>query len=381
MSEPTAPGQDAIPEDAERVDIRVATGGRGVMTFAEVVGGELLPVALELLGPARRMAAELETDVTTIVIGRDPAAHAERLIHHGADRVVCVQDDRLEHFTTLPYARAIADWIENEHRPEILLLGATTTGRDLAPRVASRVRAGVTADCTKLSVGEYYHRKTNTVLFPVLEAWRPSYGETKLACIVANPMLPWCPQMATARPGTFQAPAADASRSGETIMFEPTWQDGDFAVKVVEVVRGGGDAVDLGSAKVIIAGGVPCGDDRFALVKQLADALEAQGVATEWAASRAAVDAGHAPHSRQVGQTGVTVRPAVYVAIAVSGAPQHWAGMKESGRIIAINTDAQCRMVQSADAAIIGDYRQVLPDLIAQVESGFTFGLAATLTA
>ena len=381
MSELRAPGQGNVPEDAIRVDIREATGGRGVMTFAEVMGSELLPVALELLGPARLMADQLKTDVTTIVLGASPEDHAQMLISYGADKVVLVKDDRLEHFTTLPYARAISEWVESRRRPEILLLGATTTGRDLAPRIASRVRAGVTADCTRLSVGEYYHRKTNTVLHPVLEAWRPSYGETKLACIVANPQLPWCPQMATARPGTFKAPAADATRPGETIEFAPTWQDGDFAVEVVHVDRGGGDSVDLNAAKIIIAGGQPCGDDRFALVKQLAEALQARGIAAEWAASRAAVDAGYAPHSRQVGQTGKTVRPPVYVAVAVSGALQHLAGMKDSGRIIAVNTDESCRMVQGADAAIIGDYRAVLPQLIAQIEAGFSFGLAPMLNA
>ena len=366
---------EEYPEGTEFKRFSEATDSSGVMVFAEMVDGHILNVGKELMGPGREMADYLGVSLTAVLISNDVGDAAAELISMGADKVVTIVDDRLEHFTTLPYTRALSDYIANVHRPEILLMGATTTGRDLAPRVASRVNAGVTADCTKLSVGPFYHRKSKTCITHMLEAHRPSFGESKLACIMSNPQSLWAPAMATARPGIFVAPAADASRTGEVESFTPDWQEGDFAVKVEEVRRGGGDRIDLGSRKVIVAGGIPCGGSKFAEVHALVDALKAAGVDAEWAASRAAVDAGFAPSSRQIGQTGQSVRPPVYIAAAISGAPQHMAGMKESGRIIAINTDENCTMVKSADAAIIGDYREVLPALAAEVANGFTFGL------
>jgi len=171
------------------------------------------------------------------------------------------------------------------------------------------------------------------------------------------------------------APSADSSRTGEIEDFTPNWANNDFAVEVIDVRRGGGERVELGHCKIIIAGGIPCGQTGFREIHNLSETLKAKGIDVEWAASRAAVDAGYAPSTRQIGQTGQSVRPPVYVAVAISGAPQHMAGMKDSARIIAINTDDNCTMVQSADAAIIGDYREVIPSLIEKVESGFTFGL------
>lgn len=366
---------EEYPEGTEIRRFSEATGSSGVMVFAEMVDGHLLNVGKELMGPACEMAAYLGVDVTAVLITDAAGDAAETLIALGADKVVVVEDSRLADYTTLPYTRALSDYMTQVHRPEIFLMGATTTGRDLAPRVASRINAGVTADCTKLSVGPFYHKRSKTAITHMLEAHRPSFGESKLACIMSNPESLWAPAMATARPGIFVAPEADASRSGELIQFTPNWQEGDFDVEILEVRRGGGDRVDLGTRKVLVAGGIPCGATKFAEIHALVDALKAAGVDADWAASRAAVDAGFAPSSRQVGQTGQSVRPPVYVAVAISGAPQHMAGMKESGRIIAVNTDENCTMVKSADAAIIGDYRSVLPDLLAAVEGGFTFGL------
>ncbi len=363
------------PEDSTVVRFSEATGSSGVMVFCEMVDGGLLTVGMELMGPAREMADELGVSLTAMVIHDSVGDAPDHLISLGADDVIVVEDDRLAHFTTLPFTRAISDYMLNVHRPEILLMGATTTGRDLAPRVASRVDAGVTADCTKLSVGPFYHRKTKMVITHMLEAHRPSFGETKLACIMSNPEALWAPAMATARPGIFVVPDADADRIGEITPFEPSFEEADFAVEILEVRRGGGDRVELGLNRVVVSGGLPCGQTGFREVTDLVEALREQGVDVEWGASRAAVDAGHAPHSRQVGQTGQSIRPPVYIAVAISGAPQHMAGMKDSGRIIAINTDPGCNMVGSADAAIIGDYREVLPGLTARVRAGFTFGL------
>jgi len=363
------------PEGTEFKRFADETGSSGVMVFAEMVDGHLLNVGKELMGPAREMADYLGVDVTAFLISDAVGDAPTTLIALGADKVVVAEDERLASFTTLPYTRALSDYITDVHRPEIMLMGATTTGRDLAPRVASRIDAGVTADCTKLAVGPFYHKRSKSVITHMLEAHRPSFGESKLACIMSNPQLLWAPAMATARPGIFIAPKADASRTGEIIPFTPNWQDGDFAVEILEVRRGGGDRIDLASPRLIVSGGVPCGATKFAEVHALVNALKAQGIDAEWGASRAAVDAGFAPSSRQVGQTGQSVRPAVYVAVAISGAPQHMVGMKDSARIIAVNTDSACTMVNSADAAIISDYRTVLPALTVQVEAGFTFGL------
>ena len=363
------------PEDATVQRFSDATSSEGVMVFAEMVDGHLLNVGRELMGPGREMADQLGVTLSAILIHHSVGDAPQDLISLGADKVVVVEDSRLEHYTTLPYARALSDYLTNVHRPEILLMGATTTGRDLAPRVASRVDAGVTADCTKLSVGPFYHRKTKSVTTHMLEAHRPSFGESKLACIMSNPEQLWAPAMATARPGIFVAPTSDSSKTGDVESFTPDWQDGDFSVEVMDVRRGGGERVDLGHCKLVVAGGIPCGQTGFREIHDLVNALKAHGLDAEWGASRAAVDAGHAPSTRQIGQTGQSIRPPVYIAVAISGAPQHMAGMKDSERIIAVNTDESCTMVQSADAAIIGDYREVIPQLTEKVKSGFTFGL------
>jgi electron transfer flavoprotein alpha subunit len=212
-------------------------------------------------------------------------------------------------------------------------------------------------------------------MYPCLEAIRPSYGESKLATIVGF----WCPQMATARPGAFSALPKDLSRHGVIEDFVPTFEPGDFAVEILETVRAEAGGESLFSAEIIVTGGRPCGElDEFRLVRELVDELKRRGVAAEWGASRQAVDAGYAPHERQIGQTGKTVRPKIYVAVAISGAVQHLAGMKESGKVIAINKDPGAGMFRSSDIGLVGDYRDVLPVLIDRVRSGFAFGLPAT---
>ena len=355
--------------DFPRVDFR--NGARGILTWIEMHGETPSRSSLEILNPARKLADQLGTQVTAVVTGHNLKQVASEIIAYGADEVVLVDDPRLKEYRILPVAAAIAQWIEHK-RPEIALFGATTSGRELAPRLASRVKAGVTADCTSLKVGEYVHRMKKTIFYPVLESIRPTYGESKLATIIGF----WCPQMATARAGTFKILPKDLNRKGTVREFTPTFRDSDFAVEVLEVKREAGGGDNLFVADIIISGGRPAGDhDDFKLIKELVQALQDRGINADWGASRHAVDNGYAPYARQVGQTGKTVRPKLYVAVAISGAIQHLAGMKESGTIIAINQDPQAAIFRHADFGIVRDYREVLPELIAQVKAGFTFGL------
>ena len=356
--------------DFPRVDFR--GGARGILTWIEMLGATPSRSSLEILNPARKLADQLGTQVTAIVTGHNIKDVASEIIAYGADEVVVVDDPRLKEYRILPVAAVIAQWIEHQ-RPEIALFGATTSGRELAPRLASRVRAGVTADCTSLKVGEYAHRMKKTIFYPVLQSIRPTYGESKLATIIGF----WCPQMATARAGTFKILPKDPNRKGTVREFSPTFRDSDFAVEVLEVKREAGGGDNLFVADIIISGGRPAGDhDDFKLVKELTKALQDQVINADWGASRHAVDNGYAPYARQVGQTGKTVRPKLYIAVAISGAIQHLAGMKESGKIIAINQDPQAAIFRHADFGIVRDYQEVLPELIAKVKAGFTFGLA-----
>ncbi len=376
-SEHTEPDQKndaaAVKADVDfpRVDFR--KGARGVLTWIEMHGDTPARSSLEILNPARKLADQLETQVTAIITGQNIKGVAAEIIAYGADEVVVVDDPRLKEYRILPVAAVLTQWMEHK-RPEIALFGATTSGRELAPRIASRVHAGVTADCTSLKVGEYAHRVKKTLFYPVLESIRPTYGESKLATIIGF----WCPQMATARSGTFKILPKDPSRKGTVREFSPVFRDSDFSVEVLETKREAGGGDNLFVADIIISGGRPAGDhDDFKLIKELAQALQERGINADWGASRHAVDNGYAPYARQVGQTGKTVRPKLYIAVAISGAIQHLAGMKESGKILAINQDPQAAIFRHSDFGIVRDYREVLPELIAKVKAGFTFGLAS----
>lgn len=369
-SKEPGPAVPDAPSGFPRVDFR--QGARGILTWVEVHGNQPARSSLEILNPARKLADELETAVTSVVIGSGVESIAKEIIAHGADEVILVDDPRLGEHLTLPAASIFAQIIAKK-RPEIALFGATTSGRELAPRIASRVRAGVTADCTSLKIGEFVHRVKKSVMYPCLESIRPTYGESKLATIVGF----WCPQMATARPGTFQMLPADSNRSGKITTFVPELQEEDFAVEIVKTVREEGGAQNLFVADIIVSGGRACGElDDFKLVKELTEALRSQGINADWGASRRAVDNGYAPYGRQVGQTGKTVRPKVYVAVAISGAIQHLAGIKDAGKIVAINLDSQANIFRHIDYGMVGDYLQILPELIAQVNKGFAFGLS-----
>lgn len=351
------------------VDFR--KGASGVLTFVEMAGEQISRSSLEILNPARKLADDLGTKVISVLIGDNITPFADQVIGHGADEVVVVNDKRLKEYSILPFTSTIAQVIK-EKNPEIALFAATTSGRELAPRLASRVKAGVTADCTALKIGTYVNRRLKSTFTPVLESIRPTYGESKLATIIGF----WCPQMATARPGTFETLPFDKERKGVVTEFTPNLTDADFVTKIVNTERKevGGQA--LFTADIIVSGGKPCGElDNFQGIRDLVDALKEQGVKAEWGASRQAVDRGYAPYARQVGQTGKTVRPKIYIAVGISGAIQHLSGIKDSGKIIAINIDRKANIFNAVDYGIIGDYVKVMPELIKMVKNGYTFGL------
>jgi len=358
----------------KRIDFR--KGASGILTWAEVVKGEISRPSLELLTPARDLANSLEdgTTVTTVIIGKDIGDLAKELIAHGSDEVIVVDDERLEEYRILPFSEIFSQIIE-ERKPEIALFAATTAGRELAPRIGVKRGSGVTADCTQLIIGEHKHRNKETkeqvIYAPILESRRPTYGESKLATIIGFV----CPQISTARAGTFEVPERDDSKEGKITPFTPTLDDKEFASEIIETVIGEGGMQGLFDADIIVAGGRGTTSDGMQLVKDLAEALKEQGLKAEWAASRVMVDEGVSEYARQIGQTGKTVRPKVYVAIGISGAVQHIAGMKESDTIVAINNNAKESIFSNSDFAIVGDYSDILPELIDRVKAGFTFGL------
>lgn len=364
--------------DASLREIDFRKGARGILTWAEVAGGKISRPSLELLTPAKELAEQLneDTKVTTVIIGKGVGEMAKELVAHGADEVIVVDDEQFEEYRILPFSEIFAQIIR-ERNPEIALFAATTAGRELAPRIGVKTNSGVTADCTELVIGEHIHRNKETkervVFSQLLESRRPTYGESKLATIVGFV----CPQISTARAGTFEVPPRDDTREGIISTFEPKLDESEFVSEIVETVRGEGGLQSLFDADIIVAGGRGATGDGMQMVKELADALKDQGINAEWAASRVMVDEGVSEYARQIGQTGKTVRPKVYVAIGVSGAVQHIAGMKESDTIVAINHNAKEPIFNNADFGVVGEYQDILPGLIDKVKDGFTFGLEA----
>jgi len=349
-------------------------GARGILTWAEVTNGKISRPSLELLTPARNLARKLgeDTKVMTLIIGKNVGPLAQTLIEHGSDEVIVVENDKLEEYLVLPFSSIFAQVIR-ERKPEIALFAATTSGRELAPRIGMKTDSGVTADCTGLEIGEYIDKKEQVIYKPILESRRPTYGESKLATILGFV----CPQISTARAGTFEVPKADKERKGIISGFSPVLSDKDFVVEIIETVRGEGGLQNLFEADIIVSGGRGTTSDNLGLVKALAEALKNQGVNAEWASSRPVVDEGVAEYARQVGQTGKTIRPKIYIAVGISGAIQHLAGMKESEKIIAIDHNAKAHIFNYADFGIVGEYQDILPELIDRVNAGFTFGIEA----
>ncbi|MDI6895101.1 MAG: electron transfer flavoprotein subunit alpha [Bacillota bacterium] len=337
---------------AEAIEV-VVTGrgevgeGQGVWVFVEHRRGQVAPVVYELLGQARRLAESLGTQVTAILAGEGVAPLAAELVARGADGVLVVEDPALGDLREEPVTTALADLV-GERKPEIFLFGATALGRSLAPRLAARLGTGLTADCTGLDIDP--ERR-------VLVQTRPAFGGNLMAVVVCPRHRP---QMATARPRVFRSLAPDPSRQGEVVTFPV---DGsrllgrtrllEYAEEVIETVK-------LEDADIIVSGGRGLGGpEHFQLLFELARLL---GGAV--GASRAAVDAGWIPYYHQVGQTGKTVAPKVYIAVGISGAIQHLAGMNSADVIVAINKNPQAPIFKVANYGIVGDLFAVIPALI-----------------
>ncbi len=341
-----------------------------VLIIAEQVDGQLQPISLELLGAGRLLADKLEATLSALVLGFNIAHLPSLLIGHGADEVFLADHPELAQYRTLPYRRVILDVIKSwPEPPHILLLGSTTTGRDLAPRLAAHLETGLTADCTELDIGpfEYTNSKDpgKSGFFPnCLYAIRPSFGESLKARILG----PWKnPQMATVRPGVMVPLPWDGSRRGEVFQVPVRLEPADLRLQIVETVRNLSQTVDLTRAEVIVSGGYGLGSrEGFELMEELAACFPNSAVGS----SRKAVDSGWIPYAHQVGQTGKTVRPQVYIACGISGAIQHRVGMDKSRTIIAINKDSSAPIFKFAHYGIVGDLYQVVPEMIRQLRQG-----------
>ena len=336
---------------------------KGVFVFAQQVDHKINDVALELLGKAKQLAGDLDTDVTAVLIGSNVKELAVKLAVYGADRIIVVDDPELEHYRTEPYTHALASVI-NEFRPEIVLVGATAIGRDLGPTVSARVQTGLTADCTQLDIGDFPIKKMNhqEQKHNQLLMTRPAFGGNTIATIACPDNRP---QMATVRPGVMQKLDRIKNPKAEIIDYNPGFSKNDKYVEILDIVKEISNTVDILDANILISGGRGLGGpENFCILEELAAALGG-----EVSCSRAVVDAGWKPKDLQVGQTGKTVRPNVYIAVGISGAIQHVAGMEESDLIIAINKDETAPIFDVADYGIVGDYRNIVPMLTRQLMS------------
>ncbi|MFW9996088.1 MAG: electron transfer flavoprotein subunit alpha/FixB family protein [Candidatus Odinarchaeota archaeon] len=359
--------------DYEVVDVNEKVSG--VYTFVETDRGEIIRVSYELLGVARELADKLNTFVTAVYLGTNEQGMRENamsLFHHGADRVIIVQDERLDHYSTRPFTRAVHEVIK-ECNPDIFLFGATTTGRDLAPRIAARCNVGLSADCTGFDIDDYYDAKGKKLFKNVAKFTRPSFAEAKLATILGNPETWRSPQMGTARPGTFQPLAPDYSREGIIENFTVEFLPEDFSVKLRETIRESAKMVDFDRAKVIISGGNGTGREAFNLLGEIVDAINANGQRAALGASRSAVEAGWIGKEHLIGQSGRTVSPDYYIAVGISGAIQHVEAIKKSKRIVAINHDPDAPIFDVADVGIIDDYQNVIPVFLEKIKGGYLF--------
>lgn len=318
----------------------------GVWIFAEFRNGQIAPVSMELLGAGRRLADQKGIKLSAVLLGHDLKDQAEKLIRHGADEVLLVDDPGLANFTDESYSNVLTELIK-EHKPEIVLAGATAIGRSFIPKVATTLGTGLTADCTDLAIGEDGR----------LLQTRPAFGGNIMATIICPDTRP---QMATVRPMVMAALPEDEGREGRIYNIDPGAFKLDSRVKVLANVIAEQDKVKLSEAEIVVAGGRGLESAKgFALLQELADLLGGSV-----AASRAAVDAGWINYPYQVGQTGKTVAPKLYICCGISGAIQHLVGMQSSETIVAINKDAAAPIFDIATYGIVGDLFEVLPRLI-----------------
>lgn len=338
---------------------------KGVFIYAQQVDNELSSIAFELIGKAKELASDLNTEVTAVLLGSNVKGLTDELGEYGADKVIVVDNPVLETYRTEPYAQALTAVI-NEYKPEIMLVGATAIGRDLGPTVSARVATGLTADCTVLEIGNFPlnavpgkedEQKHNQLLMT-----RPAFGGNTIATIACPDNRP---QMATVRPGVMQKLPKEAGRKAEIIEFNPELKENNKYVEIQEIVKAVENVENIMEANVLVSGGRGVGSaDGFENLKELAAQFKGGMVSC----SRAAVENGWLAQDYQVGQTGKTVRPQIYFAIGISGAIQHVAGMEESDLIIAINKDEDAPIFDVADYGLVGDWKKIVPALTAALK-------------
>ena len=338
---------------------------KGVYIYAQQVDNKLSDIAFELVGKAKELAADLNTEVTAVLLGSNVKALATELGEYGADKVIVVDNPALETYRTEPYAQALVSVI-NEYKPEIMLVGATAIGRDLGPTVSARVKTGLTADCTSLEIGDFplvaapgkeSEQKHNQLLMT-----RPAFGGNTIATIACPDNRP---QMATVRPGVMQKIAPIAGAKANVVEFNPEFTPNNRYVEILNVVKAVKSTANIMEAKILVSGGRGVGSkENFKLLEDLAEVLG--GTVS---CSRAVVENGWLPVDLQVGQTGKTVRPQIYFAIGISGAIQHVAGMEDSDLIIAINKDEDAPIFDVADYGLVGDLNKIVPALTAALKT------------
>jgi len=339
-------GSLSIEEAEKKVDVAALEAFRGVWVFAEQREGTLQEVAFELLGEGRVLADQLGVELCAVLLGHEVQERAATLFEHGADKVYLVDHPALKAYTAEPYSEAMSALIR-KYKPEVVLAGATSMGRGFIASVAIQVSAGLTADCTELAIDTEKRLLLQT---------RPAFGGNIMACIICPDHRP---QMATVRPKVFKHPVPVAGRTGELV--QESIELKDPVVHLIQTVNAMQDEVNVAGAEFIVTGGRGMGGpENFKLLHELAEALGGAAVG----ASRAAVDAGWISSFHQVGQTGKTVRPKVYIACGVSGQIQHLVGMNSSDTIIAINKDPDAPIFGVADIGIVGDLFQVVPEMI-----------------
>ncbi len=326
---------------------------RNVMVFIEHHDNRVAEISKELLSKASDLARELGGEVEAVLLAQEEIEEVRDLGRFGCSRVYCVQDKRLAYFTSVPYAKALVKVIK-DYTPHSLLFGATSTGRDLAPRVASELKCGLTADCTELQIGS--HKIKGKTYENILLQRRPAFGGNIIATIVSPESKP---SLATVREGVMKIKELDEKSQVELFNVESNLTDEDIFTQILDIQKVE-KKVDLKSAKIIVAAGMGAVDEKsLHLVKELANVLGG-----EVGASRPVVDGGYLDKEHQVGQTGTTVRPVLYIACGISGQVQHRAGMGEAHRIIAINSDPKAPIFDCAHYAIVGDVDEVLPKMI-----------------
>ena len=319
---------------------------KDIFVVVEQRAGHIQKVTYELIGEATKLARDLGEDVVAVLLGKDITKQAQTLVEYGAAKVLVVDNPVLEHYTTEPYTKAV-HYIIKKFNPNIVLYGASSIGRDVAPRVAGRVHTGLTADCTGLAIDP----ETNLLMMT-----RPAFGGNIMATIVCRK---YRPQMATVRPGVMAMPAREAGRKGEIIQVDAGLSPADMNVEILEVVKSAQKVVDITEAKILVSGGRGVGGaEGYNPLRALAKELGG-----EVSSSRIGVDSGWIEKNRQVGQTGKTVRPNLYLACGISGAIQHLAGMEDSEFIVAINKDETCPMMKLADLGVVGDLKLIVPKL------------------